>query len=196
MDQDDQVTTGTDPEVGQTTSDGTTDTTGDPGTSQTTDGGVTDTMENTGSGQTTDGESTDSGTDDGSETEIGTDSDSGSGSETEQTEESILNSIKKLLGPEEDYTHFDKDIILHINAAFSRLCQLGVGPSTPFKIRSAEEVWTDFIEDGMLEDVKQYVYLKVKVIFDPPGNSSLLNAMNVQINQLEWLMNSVAEVGY
>ncbi|MBR2256262.1 MAG: hypothetical protein IJ899_02770 [Blautia sp.] len=116
--------------------------------------------------------------------------------ETEESGESILNSIKKLLGPEEDYTHFDKDIILHINAAFSRLCQLGVGPSTPFKIRSAEEVWTDFIEDGMLEDVKQYVYLKVRVIFDPPGNSSLLNAMDAQINQLEWLMNSVAEVGY
>lgn len=133
-------------------------------------------------------------------TETGTDSTedqtTDSGSETEQTGESILNSIKKLLGPEEDYTHFDKDIILHINAAFSRLCQLGVGPSTPFKIRSAEEVWTDFIEDGMLEDVKQYVYLKVKVIFDPPSNSSLLNAMDAQINQLEWLMNSVAEVGY
>ena len=196
MDQDDQVTTGTDLEEGQTTGSVVTDTTGDSSTSQTTDGGVTDTTENPGSGQTTDGESTDSGADDGSETETGTDSDSGSGSETEQTGESILNSIKKLLGPEEDYTHFDKDIILHINAAFSRLCQLGVGPSTPFKIRSAEEVWTDFIEDGMLEDVKQYVYLKVKVIFDPPGNSSLLNAMDAQINQLEWLMNSVAEVGY
>lgn len=181
MDQDDQVTT----ETG-------TDSTED----QATDSGVTDTTENTGSGQTTDGESTDSDTDDSSETETGTDTDSGSGSETEQTGESILNSIKKLLGPEEDYTHFDKDIILHINAAFSRLCQLGVGPSTPFKIRSAEEVWTDFIEDGMLEDVKQYVYLKVRVIFDPPGNSSLLNAMDAQINQLEWLMNSVAEVGY
>lgn len=169
MDQDDQVTTGTNLEEDQTTSDGTTDTTGDSGTSQTTDGGESDATEDT---------------------------DAGDDGETEESGESILNSIKKLLGPEEDYTHFDKDIILHINAAFSRLCQLGVGPSTPFKIRSAEEVWTDFIEDGMLEDVKQYVYLKVRVVFDPPGNSSLLNAMDAQINQLEWLMNSVAEVGY
>lgn len=178
MDQDDQVTTGTDPEEGQTTGSGTTDTTGDPGTSQTTDSGASDATGDTGA------------------TEPTGNTDVVDAGETEESDESILNSIKKLLGPEEDYTHFDKDIILHINAAFSRLCQLGVGPSTPFKIRSAEEVWTDFIEDGMLEDVKQYVYLKVKVIFDPPSNSSLLNAMDVQINQLEWLMNSVAEVGY
>lgn len=196
MDQDDQVTTGTDPTEDQTTDSGVTDSTGDSGTSQTTDSGESDATENTGTGQTTGGESTDSGTDDGSDTEAGTGTNPDSSSEGEQTGESILNSIKKLLGPEEDYTHFDKDIILHINAAFSRLCQLGVGPSTPFKIRSAEEVWTDFIEDGILEDVKQYVYLKVRVIFDPPSNSSLLNAMDAQINQLEWLMNSVAEVGY
>lgn len=178
MDQDDQVTTGTDLEEGQTTSDGTTDSTGDPGTSLTTDSGESD------------------ATGDTDATEPTGNTDAWDDGEMEESGESILNSIKKLLGPEEDYTHFDKDIILHINAAFSRLCQLGVGPSTPFKIRSAEEVWTDFIEDGMLEDVKQYVYLKVRVIFDPPGNSSLLNAMDAQINQLEWLMNSVAEVGY
>lgn len=166
MDQDDQVTTGTDPEEG------------DPGTSQTTDSGASDEIGNT------------------SATGPTGNTDAGDDGETEESGESILNSIKKLLGPEEDYTHFDKDIILHINAAFSRLCQLGVGPAIPFKIRSADEVWTDFIEDGMLEDVKQYVYLKVRVIFDPPSNSSLLNAMDAQINQLEWLMNSVAEVGY
>ena len=104
--------------------------------------------------------------------------------------------MKKLLGPEEDYTHFDKDIILHINAAFSRLCQLGVGPETPFKIYSSEEVWTDFIEDGWLEDVKQYIYLKVRLIFDPPANATLMSSIEEQINQLEWLMNSVSEVGY
>ena len=178
MDQDDQVTTGTNPEEGQTTSDGMTDSSGDSGTSQTTDSGGSDATGDTGA------------------TEPTGNTDSGDDSETEESGESILNSIKKLLGPEEDYTHFDKDIILHINAAFSRLCQLGVGPMIQFKIRSAYEVWTDFIEDGQLEDVKQYVYLKVRVIFDPPSNSSLLNAMDAQINQLEWLLNSVAEVGY
>ena len=110
--------------------------------------------------------------------------------------DSILNSIKKLLGPSEDYTHFDADIILHINSAFSRLCQLGVGPEKPFKITGADEVWTDFIEDGYQEDVKQYVYLSVKQIFDPPANSFLMEANKQQIDKLEWLLNSVAEVGY
>ena len=109
---------------------------------------------------------------------------------------SVLNTIKKLLGPEEDYTHFDKDIIVHINAAFSRLCQLGVGPSAPFKISGPDETWDQFIEDGFLEEVKQYIYLKVRIVFDPPANGTLSASIEKQIDQLEWLMNSVAEVGY
>ena len=109
---------------------------------------------------------------------------------------SILNSVKKQLGAEADYAHFDSEIIISINAAFSRLCQLGVGPDTPFKISDATAVWTDFIEDGHLEDVKQYIYLKVKLVFDPPSNSFLLDSINKQIDTLEWLMNSVSEVGY
>jgi len=110
--------------------------------------------------------------------------------------DSILNSVKKLLGAGPDYEHFDDEIILNINAAFSRLCQLGVGPSEPFKITDACAVWTDFMDDGYLEEVKQYVYLKVKLTFDPPTNSFLLDSINKQIDQLEWLMNSVSEVGY
>lgn len=108
----------------------------------------------------------------------------------------ILASIKKLLGPGEGYDYFDKDIVLHINSAFSRLCQLGVGPKTPFKIKDGSEKWSDFIEDGQQEDVKQYVSLKVKKIFDPPANSFLMEALNEEIDKLEWLLNSVAEVGY
>lgn len=110
--------------------------------------------------------------------------------------DSILNTIKKLLGPDADYTHFDSEIIININAAFSRLCQLGVGPELPFKITDDSAVWSDFIDDGFLEEVKQYIYLKVKLAFDPPTNSFLLESINKQIDRLEWLMNSVSEVGY
>ena len=110
--------------------------------------------------------------------------------------DSILNTIKKQLGPEVDYTHFDSEIIININAAFSRLCQLGVGPDLPFKIEDDTAVWTDFIDNGFLEEVKQYIYLKVKLVFDPPTSSFLLESINRQIDQLEWLMNSVSEVGY
>ena len=110
--------------------------------------------------------------------------------------DSILNTIKKLLGPDADYTHFDSEIIININAAFSRLCQLGVGPELPFKITDDSAVWSDFIDDSFLEEVKQYIYLKVKLTFDPPTNSFLLESINKQIDRLEWLMNSVSEVGY
>lgn len=110
--------------------------------------------------------------------------------------EYILNSVKRFLGPGEGDDYFDKDIILHINSAFSRLCQLGVGPSKPFKIRSSAEKWTDFIEDGQQEDVKEYVELSVKKVFDPPASSFLMEALNQEIDKLEWLLNSVAEVGY
>lgn len=110
--------------------------------------------------------------------------------------ESILRSVKKFLGPGEGDDYFDKDIILHINSAFSRLCQLGVGPEKPFKIRSSTEKWTDFIDDGQQEDVKQYVDLSVKKIFDSPANSFQMDALQKEIDKLEWLLNSVAEVGY
>ena len=109
---------------------------------------------------------------------------------------SILNTIKKLLGPEEDYVEFDDDIILHINSTLSRLCQLGVGPNPPFRITGPDEVWSDFIDEGYMEDIKQYIYLSVKLIFDPPANSTLLSSMEATIDKLEWLLNSVAEVGY
>lgn len=112
-------------------------------------------------------------------------------------ENSILRTITHMIGPSEDYTYFNTDLIIHINAALSRLCQLGVGPSSPFHITGPDEVWTDFIPDsGHMEDVKQYIYLKTKYVFDPPGNSFLMDAIKLQIDQLEWLLNSVAEVDY
>ena len=86
--------------------------------------------------------------------------------------ESILTSIKKLLGITEEYEQFDQDIIIHINSVLSVLTQLGVGPTEGFSIKDEKSVWTDFIEDGLkLEAVKSYVYLKVKLLFDPPPSS-------------------------
>ena len=83
--------------------------------------------------------------------------------------ESILTSIKKLLGITEEYDQFDPDIIMHINSVFMILTQLGVGPAEGFSIEDDTAVWTDFIQDvKKLESVKTYVYLKVKLAFDPP----------------------------
>lgn len=111
--------------------------------------------------------------------------------------ESILGTITHMIGPSEDYTYFNTDLIIHINAAFSRLCQLGVGPERPFHITGAEEEWSDFIDDpGYMEDVKQYIYLKTRLSFDPPGNSFLVDSIEKQVEKLEWLLNSVAEVDY
>lgn len=101
--------------------------------------------------------------------------------------ESILTSIKKLLGIAEEYTHFDTDIIMHINSVFSILTQIGVGPSEGFSIHDSYAVWTDFLpEDTRLEMVKSYVYLKVKTMFDPPDRSAVMESMNRMINELEF----------
>lgn len=108
---------------------------------------------------------------------------------------SILESIKKLLGLPKDYDAFDQDVIMHINSAFSILKQLGVGSSGGFVINSYDETWSDYIlNESCLNDVKTYIYLKVRLWFDPPTNSSVLNAMQSQINELEWRLNS--EVDY
>lgn len=101
--------------------------------------------------------------------------------------ESILNSIKKLLGVSEEYTHFDADIIIHINSAFSVLTQLGAGPSEGFSISDSSKVWSDFISDmAKIEMVKSYVFLKVKLIFDPPSSSAAIDAIKTQISEYEW----------
>ena len=100
--------------------------------------------------------------------------------------ESILTSIKKMLGIAEDYEHFDLDIIIHINSALAILTQIGVGPSEGFSIRDKTSMWYDFVENTRLESVKTYVYLKVKSIFDPPPSSAAIDAMEHTIKELEW----------
>lgn len=109
--------------------------------------------------------------------------------------ESILLSIKKLLGIAEDYKHFDVDIIMHINSVFPTLRQLGVGPDNGFSISDEISVWTDLLGENtkIFEDVKTYVYLKVKLIFDPPLSSVVTDSMNRMISELEWRINIDAE---
>ncbi len=104
--------------------------------------------------------------------------------------ESILTSIKKLLGIAEEYEDFDADIIMHINSVFSILTQLGVGPSNGFSIKDKEAKWHDFIgDDNNIEMVKSYIHLKVKLLFDPPLSSAVMEAMNQMIKELEWRLN-------
>lgn len=102
--------------------------------------------------------------------------------------DSILTSIKKLLGIQEEYEHFDVDIIMHINTAFMVLTQLGVGPEEGFTIDDKYDVWTDFTTEN-LEAVKTYVYLKVRIVFDPPSSSTVMEAINRQISEYEWRLN-------
>lgn len=105
-------------------------------------------------------------------------------------EESILASIKKLLGIPEEYKQFDADIIMHINSAFSILTQLGVGPSNGFSISDEEKEWHDFIgDDGKIEMVKSYIHLKVKLLFDPPLSSAVIEAIKQMVKELEWRIN-------
>ena len=108
--------------------------------------------------------------------------------------ESILTSIKKLLGITEDYTYFDTDIIIHINTVIMILNQMGVG-ATQFHITDKTATWSDFIgtENTILEMVKTYIYLKVRLIFDPP-QGGLMTAFENTISELEWRLNS--EVNY
>ena len=104
--------------------------------------------------------------------------------------DSILTSIKKLLGIEEEYTQFDSDIIMHINTVFLNLTQLGVGPAEGFLIEDDSATWDDFIGDSnQLQAVKTYVYLKVKLLFDPPLSSSVTESVNRIISELEWRLN-------
>ena len=101
--------------------------------------------------------------------------------------ESILTSIKKLLGIVEEYEHFDMDLIMHINSVLAILTQLGVGPSNGFLIKDKYATWTDFIgDDPRLEMVKSYVHLKVKLLFDPPLSSAVKDSMTSMISEFEW----------
>jgi len=108
--------------------------------------------------------------------------------------DSILTSVKKMLGIEEEYTHFDSDVTMHINSVMLSLNQLGVGPSTGFMITDSTETWSDLLLDRLdLIAAKTFIFLKVKLVFDPPSSGFVVDAMERQIKELEWRLNVQAE---
>lgn len=111
--------------------------------------------------------------------------------------ESILSSIKKLIGIDESYTHFDSDLIMHINSVLMVLTQLGVGPATGFTISGYSETWSEFLgaNESQLAAVRSYVHLKVKLLFDPPQNSAALESTNNLIREFEWRLNVAVDPG-
>lgn len=109
--------------------------------------------------------------------------------EPSYNENSILDSVKKNLGITAEYTDFDPDIIININAAFSILNQLGVGPEGGFKITDNTAEWSDFTDDARLEFVKTYTIQKVKQFFDPPQPGPLATALDNTLKELEWRIN-------
>lgn len=108
--------------------------------------------------------------------------------------DSILDSTKKILGIDASYTAFDVDIIMHINSVFSTLNQLGIGPVAGFMILDSTSKWEDFLGvDPNLNAVKTYVFMRVRLVFDPPGTSYHITAIEKQIQELEWRLNTQRE---
>lgn len=115
--------------------------------------------------------------------------------EKDDMNESILTSIKKLLGVTEDYTVFDQDIMMHINTVIMVLDQIGVDSKHGYFITGKEETWSDFLGDRTdIEAVKSYVYLKVRLLFDPPQSSAVMEAINQQISELEFRINVIVDI--
>lgn len=110
-----------------------------------------------------------------------------------QVPDSILDTTKKMVGFDWDYHAFDIDIITHINSTFFTLQQLGVGPEAGFSITDNEMTWADYTVDNSIEAVKSYVYLKVRMLFDPPANSFTQEAMKNQATEFEWRLNTHRE---
>lgn len=103
--------------------------------------------------------------------------------------ESILDSIKKGLSIPEESQDFDPELIMFINSAFSTLNQLGVGPDEGYEITGRDETWVDYNTDRRVGDLKSYIYLKVRMLFDPPSIAVLTNSFQSQIDELEWRLN-------
>lgn len=108
--------------------------------------------------------------------------------------DSILTTVKKLVGIDESYDAFDLDIITHINSALSTLNQLGIGPEEGFMIDDDTATWDQLLgDDNRLNSVKSLIGLKVRVVFDPPATSFTLDAFNKQIEELQWRLNVYRE---
>ena len=100
--------------------------------------------------------------------------------------DSILDSIKKLLGIQPEYRAFDEDLIIHINTVFAILNQIGIGPREGFFIVDESTNWDEYMSDINQASVRTYVYLKVRLLFDPPGSGILVDSINRMISELEW----------
>lgn len=108
--------------------------------------------------------------------------------------ESILTSIKKMLGITESCESFDPDIIIHINSVFVILNQMGIGTESIFSIRDKTSTWDQFLnDDKTIDSVKTYMYMKVRSMFDPPTNSIVADSMKRLTDELEWRLNLSAE---
>jgi len=115
-------------------------------------------------------------------------------SETVNVSESILLSVKKMLGLDKDYDVFDPELIIHINTVFGTLHQLGVGPEDQFRITGDSDLWSEFTTEGeQTDEVKTYVYLRVRLLFDPPSSSFVLSSFKEQLQELEWRLNVKAD---
>ena len=102
-------------------------------------------------------------------------------------EESILKTIKQLIGCPDDFEQFDLDLIVHINSAFATLTHLGVGPKEGYRIIGADNVWSEFEYDAQkLSLIKDYVYIKTRLLFDPPISGSLMDSLKEQLKEMEW----------
>lgn len=110
------------------------------------------------------------------------------------TEHSILISVKKMLGIDKSYTPFDSEIVMHINGVLSTLTQLGIGPEKGFHISGESERWEDFMgKDDRLNDVRSYVYLRIRLLFDPPASGFGVTAIQEQLKELTWRINVTRE---
>lgn len=112
-------------------------------------------------------------------------------------EESILLSVKALLGPDADYDVFDQDIVIFINSAIATLTQLGIGSSEGFEITGEDETWEDFLGEDMrrINSVKTYIFMKVRLAFDPPASSYVLSAYEDSCKEFEWRLNVAVDPG-
>lgn len=108
-------------------------------------------------------------------------------------DDSILRTIKKLLGIDDDYHQFDQDLIIHINSVLMILNQLGIGPSTGFSIKDEREQWSDFTDVTLIEAVRSYVYMRVRLLFDPPTTSFVLTSLENQAKEYEWRLNVMVD---
>ena len=113
-------------------------------------------------------------------------------------EESILKTIKQLIGCPDDFEQFDLDLIVHINSAFATLTHLGVGPKEGYRIIGADNVWSEFEDNAQkLSLIKDYVYIKTRLLFDPPTSGSLMDILKEQLKEMEWrlyiLYDSISE---